>query len=114
MRNSSSKLRRLQSGTVSEEIVRALEAVDGNRFQIDKWERPNGGGGTSCVLQDGNVFEKAGVNISVVYGTLPRQAISKMRVNHKALDPDVESLEFFAAGLSLWCTRSTQWPQRYT
>lgn len=84
-----------------EEIVRALEAVDGNRFQIDKWERPNGGGGTSCVLQDGNVFEKAGVNISVVYGTLPRQAISKMRVNHKALDPDVESLEFFAAGLSL-------------
>ena len=84
-----------------EEIVRALEAVDGNRFQIDKWERPNGGGGTSCVLQDGNVFEKAGVNISVVYGTLPPQAISKMRVNHKALDPDVESLEFFAAGLSL-------------
>ena len=41
------------------------------------------------------------MNISVVYGTLPRQAISKMRVNHKALDPDVESLEFFAAGLSL-------------
>ncbi|CAK4029940.1 Oxygen-dependent coproporphyrinogen-III oxidase [Lecanosticta acicola] len=84
-----------------EEIVRALEAVDGNKFQVDKWDRPNGGGGISCVLQDGNVFEKAGVNISVVYGTLPRAAISKMRVNHKALDPDVESLEFFAAGLSL-------------
>ncbi|KAF2718566.1 coproporphyrinogen iii oxidase-like protein [Polychaeton citri CBS 116435] len=84
-----------------EEIVHALEAVDGKRFQIDKWTRPSGGGGTSCVLQDGNVFEKAGVNISIVYGTLPRAAISKMRVNHKALDPDVESLEFFAAGLSL-------------
>lgn len=84
-----------------EEIVRALEAIDGKPFQVDKWDRPNGGGGISCVLQDGNVFEKAGVNISVVYGTLPRAAISKMRVNHKALDPDVESLEFFAAGLSL-------------
>ncbi|WPH04065.1 putative coproporphyrinogen III oxidase, aerobic [Acrodontium crateriforme] len=84
-----------------QEIVRALEAVDGNKFQVDKWERPNGGGGITCVLQDGNVFEKAGVNISVVYGTLPRAAIAKMRVNHKALDPDVESLEFFAAGLSL-------------
>ncbi|KAF2168086.1 hypothetical protein M409DRAFT_65619 [Zasmidium cellare ATCC 36951] len=84
-----------------EEIVRALEAVDGKKFHADQWDRPNGGGGISCVLQDGNVFEKAGVNISVVYGTLPRAAISKMRVNHKALDPDVESLEFFAAGLSL-------------
>ncbi|KAF2206973.1 hypothetical protein CERZMDRAFT_71863 [Cercospora zeae-maydis SCOH1-5] len=84
-----------------QEIVRALEAVDGNKFHVDEWERPHGGGGISCVLQDGNVFEKAGVNISVVYGTLPRAAISKMRVNHKALDPDVESLEFFASGLSL-------------
>ncbi|RMY18667.1 hypothetical protein D0867_05177 [Hortaea werneckii] len=84
-----------------QEIVRTLEALDGNRFVVDKWDRPHGGGGISCVLQDGNVFEKAGVNTSVVYGTLPRQAISKMRANHKALDPDVESLEFFAAGLSL-------------
>ncbi|RMY53305.1 hypothetical protein D0865_05320 [Hortaea werneckii] len=84
-----------------QEIVRTLEALDGNRFGVDKWDRPHGGGGISCVLQDGNVFEKAGVNTSVVYGTLPRQAISKMRANHKALDPDVESLEFFAAGLSL-------------
>ncbi|EGP90071.1 unnamed protein product [Zymoseptoria tritici ST99CH_1E4] len=83
------------------EIVRALEALDGQSFQRDEWSRPNGGGGISCVLQEGDVFEKAGVNISVVYGTLPRAAVAKMRVNHKALDPDVESLEFFAAGLSL-------------
>ncbi|KAK7514889.1 Coproporphyrinogen III oxidase [Phyllosticta citriasiana] len=83
------------------EIVAALEGVDGKLFQVDTWERPHGGGGITCVLQDGNVFEKAGVNTSVVYGTLPRAAIQKMRVNHKALDPDVESLEFFAAGLSL-------------
>nr|OQO24792.1 hypothetical protein B0A51_09417 [Rachicladosporium sp. CCFEE 5018] len=83
------------------EIVQALEAIDGGKFLTDTWTRPNGGGGISCVLQEGKVFEKAGVNISIVYGTLPRKAISQMRVNHKALDPDVESLEFFAAGLSL-------------
>ncbi|GAB7366100.1 hypothetical protein MBLNU230_g7662t1 [Neophaeotheca triangularis] len=83
------------------EIIAALESIDGTPFTIDKWERPNGGGGITCVLQDGAVFEKAGVNTSVVYGTLPRAAIEKMRANHKALDPDVESLEFFAAGLSL-------------
>lgn len=82
-------------------IVKKLEKIDGQRFRIDKWTRPEGGDGISCVLQDGNVFEKAGVNTSVVYGTLPRPAIQRMRANHKALDPDVESLEFFAAGLSL-------------
>jgi coproporphyrinogen III oxidase len=87
--------------TNQQEIVRALEKLDGSKFAIDSWERPNGGGGITCVLQDGKVFEKAGVNTSVVYGTLPREAISKMRVNHKALDPAVESLEFFAAGISL-------------
>lgn len=82
-------------------IVSELEKLDGKGFQQDKWDRPNGGGGLTCVLQEGNVFEKAGVNTSIVYGTLPRAAIAKMRVNHKALDPDVESLEFFAAGISM-------------
>ena len=87
-----------------EEIVHQLEALEdpSHKFHTDAWDRPKGGGGITCVLQDGKLFEKAGVNTSVVYGSLPRQAIAKMRVNHKALaDPEVESLEFFAAGLSL-------------
>ncbi|KAF1997205.1 hypothetical protein P154DRAFT_622630 [Amniculicola lignicola CBS 123094] len=83
------------------QIVAELEKVDGVKFTIDSWQRPEGGGGITCVLQDGNVFEKAGVNTSVVYGRLPRKAIQQMRINHKALDPSVESLEFFAAGLSM-------------
>ncbi|KAI9699291.1 MAG: Coproporphyrinogen-III oxidase [Candelina mexicana] len=82
-------------------IVRELEKLDGDKFRTDTWTRPNGGGGISCVLQEGKVFEKAGVNTSIVYGTLPRPAIQKMRVNHKALDPSVENLQFFAAGLSM-------------
>ena len=87
--------------TQQKEIVETLETLDpSHKFRVDTWSRPNGGGGISCVLQDGQVFDKAGVNTSIVYGTLPRPAIEKMRVNHKALDPDVDSLEFFAAGLS--------------
>ena len=82
-------------------IVRALEELEGKQFRVDTWKRGNGGGGISCVLQGGNTFEKAGVNISVVHGSLPRPAIEKMRVNHPALNPNVESLKFFASGLSL-------------
>jgi coproporphyrinogen III oxidase len=102
--NKSSPMRLRMEAFIKEqqkEIVKQLEQVDGKKFRVDTWTRPNGGGGISQVLQDGNVFEKAGVNISIVYGTLPRTAIAKMRVNHKAIDPDVESLDFYAAGLSL-------------
>ena len=83
-------------------IVFALENIDGKKFKRDQWDRPAGGGGISCVLQDGNVFEKAGVNVSVVYGELPRSAIEKMRADHKSfVAADVEKLNFFAAGISL-------------
>lgn len=85
-------------------IVKALEEADGTKFRQDEWQRPQGGGGITCVLQDGKVFEKAGVGVSVVYGTLPKPAIVKMRTNHKNIvegDEIPDSLEFFAAGLSL-------------
>lgn len=83
-------------------IIQELSSIDGNKFTIDEWKRPSGGGGISCVLQDGNVFEKSGVNVSVVYGKLPRSAIEKMRADHKSfVATDVESLDFFATGISL-------------
>ncbi|PFH62407.1 hypothetical protein XA68_13633 [Ophiocordyceps unilateralis] len=82
-------------------IVKVLEQVDGTKFRKDEWTRKDGGGGITCVLQEGHVFEKAGVGVSVVYGSLPKPAIQKMRADHKTLDPDVESLDFFAAGLSM-------------
>lgn len=44
-----------------------------------------GGGGISCVLQDGDVFEKAGVNVSVVFGQLSEEAARQMRSRGKAL-----------------------------
>jgi coproporphyrinogen III oxidase len=49
-------------------IVEALELVDGKTFLHDSWNRPEGGGGTSCLLEDGHVFERAGVGFSHVLG----------------------------------------------
>lgn len=45
----------------------------------------SGGGGISCVLQDGEVFEKAGVNVSVVFGHLSEDAARQMRSRGKSL-----------------------------
>jgi len=49
-------------------VVEALQMVDGKHFLHDSWQRPEGGGGTSCMLEDGNVFERAGVGFSHVKG----------------------------------------------
>src|SRR6266496_4629336 len=57
-------------------ICEAIERPDGKSFREDVWTRCEGGSGTSRVMQDGNVFEKAGVNISVVSGTLSNEGAS--------------------------------------
>jgi coproporphyrinogen III oxidase len=49
-------------------IIEALEVVDGKTFLHDSWNRPEGGGGNSCLLEGGNVFERAGVGFSHVLG----------------------------------------------
>jgi coproporphyrinogen III oxidase len=49
-------------------IIEALEIVDGKTFLHDSWNRPEGGGGNSCLLEGGNVFERAGVGFSHVLG----------------------------------------------
>lgn len=67
---------------VQKEFCDALEKEENNeeiKFKVDKWLRNEGGGGITCVLQEGTVFEKAGVNISVVNGTLPEAAAEQMR-----------------------------------
>lgn len=85
---------------IQTDFVRALEAEEnfGKKFEVDRWLRKEGGGGITCVLQDGDVFEKAGVNISVVSGTLPPAAIQQMRSRGKQLGEG--ALPFFAAGIS--------------
>jgi len=69
------------------------------KFRVDRWTREKGGGGISCVLQDGKVFEKAGVNISVVHGMLPPAAVKQMKGRGKDL-PGNRELPFYAVGVS--------------
>jgi len=79
--------------TLQDQICASLEAEDGGAtFQEDLWERPGGGGGRTRVIENGNVFEKGGVNISAVHGELP----DTMKAYFK-----VEEGDFFACGLSL-------------
>ncbi len=75
-------------------ICEELEKTDGlARFTEDRWERPeNGGGGKSRVITDGNVFEKGGVNTSVVSGTVSDAMRSQLKI---------EGSGWFASGLSL-------------
>lgn len=79
--------------TLQDRITSQLELVDGSaKFKEDLWERPEGGGGRTRVIENGNVFEKGGVNISAVYGELPES----MKTYFGVKDAD-----FFACGLSL-------------
>ena len=56
---------------LQDRICAALQRADGGAsFREDTWQRPGGGGGRSRVIENGNVFEKGGVNFSEVYGEL--------------------------------------------
>lgn len=80
---------------LQDDICNALEKEDGKaRFAEDEWKREGGegGGGKTRVIANGNVFEKGGVNTSVVYG----KVTDVMRRQLK-LDGDT----WFACGLSL-------------
>jgi coproporphyrinogen III oxidase len=76
-------------------ICKSLEEVDGKAlFSEDDWQRAEGkgGGGLTKVIQNGNVFEKGGVNTSVVYGHVSEKMRGQLNI-----DGD----KWFAAGLSL-------------
>ncbi len=79
--------------TLQDQICAALEAEDGRAtFQEDLWDRPGGGGGRTRVIENGDVFEKGGVNISAVHGELP----DSMKAYFNVKEGD-----FFACGLSM-------------
>jgi len=79
---------------LQERIVARLEAIDGRPFLRDAWDRPEGGGGVSRLIEDGNVLERGGVNLSDVRGTaLPPSATA-----HR---PDLAGRAWQAMGVSL-------------
>lgn len=74
-------------------ITFKIEEVDGSeKFREDLWERPEGGGGRTRVMENGAVFEKGGVNISAVHGPLAPAMQQYFKVGE---------VDFFACGLSL-------------
>lgn len=74
-------------------ICAALEKTDGKaRFIEDRWERPGGGGGKTRVIANGNVFEKGGVNTSVVFGEVSEAMRTQLKI---------DGAQWFACGLSL-------------
>jgi coproporphyrinogen III oxidase len=82
---------------LQDQISAAIEQADGkSRFREDRWDRPEGGGGggRSRVLENGAVFEKAGINFSDVRGAgLPPSAT--------AARPQLAGAPFRAMGVSL-------------
>ena len=80
---------------LQDNICGELAAEDGGKgFITDEWQRPEGGGGRSRVLAEGEVFEKAGVNFSHVTGaSLPPSA--------SASRPELAGRSYQAMGVSL-------------
>lgn len=78
---------------LQDKICSALEAADGKaKFVEDAWQRPEGGGGKTRVIAHGDVFEKGGVNTSVVFGDVTDAMRTQLKINGD---------KWFACGLSL-------------
>jgi len=80
---------------LQDSICRALAEEDGqSTFAEDSWSRAEGGGGRSRVMEQGAIFEKAGINFSHVFGPgLPASATA-----HR---PELAGRHFQAMGVSL-------------
>lgn len=75
-------------------IVAALEVIDGQPFLVDEWQRVEGGGGISRIIEEGNVFERGGVGFSHVTGqSLPPSAAANR--------PEIAGRNWEAMGVSL-------------
>jgi coproporphyrinogen III oxidase len=79
---------------LQDDIVARFSVLDGGAFRRDVWQRPQGGGGISCILEDGKMFERAAVGFSHVHsGALPPSA--------SASRPELSGRAFQAMGVSV-------------
>ncbi len=73
-------------------ICKAIELCDGKAtFITDEWNREEGGGGITKVISNGNVFEKGGVNTSIVFGDVTDNMRKQLKI---------EGHKWFACGIS--------------
>ena len=81
--------------TLQDELCASLGEEDGRQFGRDPWDRAEGGGGLSRVIEEGGVFEKGGVLFSAINGAgIPPVVLAE----HPELEPDSP---YFATGVSL-------------
>ncbi len=86
---------------IQDEITKELEVLDGEAsFQQELWEREGGGGGKTRIIQNGNIFEKGGVNFSAVHGILPHAIKDAFGVSEE---------NFFATGVSIVIHPNNPW-----
>jgi coproporphyrinogen III oxidase len=79
--------------SLQQSICTSLEKQDGEgKFLCDSWQREEGGGGLTCIIQNGKVYEKGGVNTSVVHGEVSPAIAQQLNTTGST---------FFACGLSL-------------
>ncbi|MFL5788623.1 MAG: oxygen-dependent coproporphyrinogen oxidase [Flavisolibacter sp.] len=78
---------------LQDRICVSIEECDGKaKFFEEKWERPEGGGGKTRLISEGHVFEKGGVNTSVVFGDVTEAMRTQLKINGD---------KWFACGISL-------------
>ncbi len=79
--------------SLQDSICKTIEEVDGKaKFEEDSWVRPEGGGGRSRIIRNGNILEKAGVNYSAVHGPTPDNILKALKL---------DKADFYATGVSI-------------
>tara|TARA_B110000444_G_scaffold116243_1_gene109504 strand:- start:246 stop:1160 length:915 start_codon:yes stop_codon:yes gene_type:complete len=77
-------------------IISMAYEYDNKNFYEDSWSRDEGGGGITCVLQDGSCFDKVGVNFSDISGDQLPEAATNIR-------PELQGRNYQAMGVSVVC-----------
>lgn len=83
---------------LQKEICEKLDDLDGlSKFGTDTWEREDGGGGITRVIENGSLIEKGGVNFSEVHGKVPENMLRTLEMDQTSS----EGSTFFATGISI-------------
>ena len=77
-------------------LITMAYKYDNKNFYEDSWSRDEGGGGITCVLQDGSCFDKVGVNFSDISGDQLPEAATNIR-------PELQGRNYQAMGVSVVC-----------
>ena len=82
-------------------ICKGVKTLDGHsKFHEDKWDRPEGGGGRTRIIRNGDLIEKGGVNFSAVHGSTPSKILEAL---------GLDNADFYATGVSIVLHPKNPW-----